>query len=199
MSEKTRRAVVSATAMGLLGGCVSFQSPVGGSNSNDDGGSNDGGGGGGGGGGDDSTPTPEPDRDGDGVPDIDDEYPDDSALSRTVGEIRDTRRVPEDEWYRWEFEFTQATKVSYEFTVRDGPAIDVLFMEPDEYRYFSDGDRARYLGDLSHIDAEAGGASEFVEAGTYYFVLDNTDWGTAPPTNFDDDVAEIEVELVAAQ
>lgn len=49
-------------------------------------------------------------------------------------------------------------------------------------------------------DSTGGRASIKLDPGTYRLVLDNTDFGAAaPPTNFSNDVVEVEHEIIVAE
>lgn len=183
MLETERRSFLAGTAAVLLAGCT-------GSGGSDDSDSNQGGGGGG------STPTPRPDSDSDGVPDREDDFPNDSSFSVLVDEVSDTRQIPEDELYQWHYSLTEQSTISYDFVVREGPAIDAILTTEDEYNELIEGNRARYISEGSDLDSTGGGATATVSPGTYYIVFDNTNYGEAkPPTNFDDDLAEVEVDI----
>lgn len=110
MNQTTRRSLLGVTGTALLAGC-------GGSSDNSGDQTPDAG--------DESTPTDRPDRDDDGVPDGEDEFPDDPDLSRVTDEVDDTRQLEEDEWYWYQYEFSSVGEISYDFVVRDGPEIDV--------------------------------------------------------------------------
>lgn len=188
--ESKRRAFL-ITGVGVLGtaftGCLSSGGGVG-DQVND----------GGGGGGVDERDTP-PDADNDGVPDSADDYPNDP--DRTVGETnRGAIDVAEDEWYRWSFDYSEETHIEYEILVRDGPVVDVILFDENEYTYYENGDRAKYYSGLSDLNTTNAMASGWVGAGSYRLVVDNTNYGDArPPTNFDDDVAEIEYTLTVSR
>jgi hypothetical protein len=141
----------------------------------------------------------EPDADNDGVPDSDDDYPNDPE--RSAGKTsRGNLDVAEDEWSSWTFEFSEPTHIEYEMVVRDGPSVDVILFGDREYEYFENQDRAKYYSGLSDLDTTRGLASGWVEAGDYVLVVDNTEWGeAAPPTNLDDDVAEVEYTLTLSR
>ncbi|GAA0193803.1 hypothetical protein [Halobaculum roseum] len=149
---------------------------------------------------DESTPTPRPDRDGDGIPDAEDDFPDDPSYSVLLDETSDTRQIPEDEWYQWNFELNEQAVLSYDFVVRSGPAIDAILTDDTEYDQLQEGNRFRYYSEGSVMDDEGGQVTTTLAPGTYHLVLDNSDAGEAqPPTNFDDDIAEVEIEIQILQ
>lgn len=150
-------------------------------------------------GGDSDSGGGESDRDDDGVPDSEDAYPDDpdrSAKDTSTGRID----VNEDEWYQWSLEWESETHLEYEMLVRDGPSIDLILFDESEYSYYENEERASYyttLSDLDTVEARAGG---WLEAGEYRLVVDNTNYGeAAPPTDFDDNVAEIEYTITISR
>jgi hypothetical protein len=106
--------------------------------------------------------------------------------------INDTRQIPEDEFYRWSFEANVPLRLDIEFTVREGPKIDFLVMSGSEYQEYDDGNRFRTMIDATGTVGDT--ISGTVEEGPVYIVADNTNRGpTDPPSNFDDDIAEVEV------
>lgn len=182
MSRNTRRGLLVGAGTVLVAGCS------GGDDEEPSGGNQP-----------DEEPDAEADADNDGVPDSEDDYPNDDDLSTTLDEISDTRQIPEDEWYAIEFDISQPSTIQYQFTVREGPEIDVYLFSADEYQSYSDGERARFFGDGS-VEEDVGGEAEItVESGEYRLVFDNTDFGSDPPANLDDDVAEVEFEVLAAR
>lgn len=178
MDRRTRRAVLGTTGAALLSGCSGFGSVIGSDSQNQPG--SDG-----------------QDSDGDGIPDADDDYPENPEYSVEAELIDDERRISPHEWERWSFDFLGETEISYEFTVRDGPAIDVLMFKADEYEHYADREGARYLTETSVLDSAGGSNTGTVNPGIHFFVLDNTVWGdAAPSTNVDDGVATVEIEMV---
>ncbi|MDS0258914.1 hypothetical protein NDI56_05850 [Haloarcula sp. S1CR25-12] len=111
-------------------------------------------------------------------------------------EILNTREtVQEDEYQAWNWSADQSTEIRWEFTVRNGPEAELFVMESTEFDEFQAGNR------FYAVESAAGTSDETtftVESGDYRFVLDNTNAGDiAPPTNLDDDAAEIELVVEA--
>jgi hypothetical protein len=155
--------------------------------------------GGGSTGGGESTPTDEPDRDNDGVPDARDDFPNDSSLSAVVSTEDDTRQIEEDEWWWYELELPEDGQLSYEFIVRDGPEIDVIVVEESEYSYFEEGERYEYLTDPSALDTAGEEVSSALSSGEYRMIFDNTSRGEAdPPSNLSNDVIEVDFNYTLA-
>lgn len=167
------------------------------------------------------TPTPRPDSDNDGVPDAEDDFPGNSRYDSDLDGDRvpdpeddlpnnsryhsesvksGTVSIKEDHWRYWNIEKTSdynALSVSYEFVVRGGPNVDVYVMSEREYQYFENGNRAKYFSSWS---SENTGLAQteinLQEDGMYVILVDNSDFGaTQPPSNFDDDIVDVEYEL----
>lgn len=144
-------------------------------------------------------PTPDPDSDGDGVPDLNDDYPRDSTLSQQVRSISDTRNIEEDHWRYYSLNFSKDGSLTYDFIVREGPAIDVIVMDESEYTHFENGDRWEYYSQLSALDSTGDEISRTVSRGSYYLILDNSNSGTAaPPSNFSNDVVSVDFTIETA-
>lgn len=75
--------------------------------------------------------TERPDADGDGIPDNQDDYPRNQYVSHKQTKS-DSRKLEEDEWRYYELSFNSTGFVKYDFVVRDGPEIDVIFIEESE-------------------------------------------------------------------
>lgn len=145
------------------------------------------------------TPTERPDRDGDGVPDANDDFPGNSNLSSVLESVDDTRNIEEDEWYVFSLELSRAGELSYEFIVREGPPIDVIVVEESEYQYFEQGERYEYVTEPTVFDSAGDEGSGTLSAGNYRLILDNTAAGeAAPPANMSNDVVEVEFEFTLA-
>ena len=141
------------------------------------------------------TQTERPDSDDDGVIDAQDAYPSDPDLTQK-DTTSDTRKLEEDEWRHMQLEFPSTGYLSYDFIVREGPEIDVIFMEDGEYSHFEDGNRFEYIPDLSSLASAGNEVSAKVPSGTYRLIFDNSNQGEAsPPTNFSNDVITVEYEL----
>jgi len=189
MPRKTRRAVLAATGVTLLAGCSSSDDTGDDSQNNVGGGDTDT---------EEPTPTPQPDSDNDGVPDVEDDLPNDPEFSVEEKQINDNRNIPEDEWIYWEYELDGSTEIEYEFTVRDGPEIDVLLVTEEEYEHLEERERYRYITEGSVLDSGGGGTTVMPSEGNYRLIFDNSSLGEAsPPTNMNDDIARVEIEVWA--
>lgn len=147
-----------------------------------------------------SDPTRSKDSDRDGVADKDDDYPTDGSRSKTIFSRRDTDLIEEDYWHYFPVSLLKTGTIEYDFTVRQGPAIDVILMNRSEYSYFEQGERFRYSSLLSRMDATSGRVSGTLPAGNYMLVFDNSNNGVAyPPTNFNNDLASVEYSIEVTQ
>lgn len=103
-----------------------------------------------------------------------------------------TETVEEHGYLYWDITFEEARTISWEFLVREGPDVDVFFCTAEEFGYFEDEEGFRYWGET--MDTHSGEDSVTVDAGDYYFVIDNSERAEAePPSNGVDDPAEVEV------
>lgn len=142
------------------------------------------------------TATERPDSDNDGVPDIEDDYPNDPSRSRQLLVESDTRNIEEDSWYYYPLEFSQDGVLEYDFIVREGPAIDVIIIDESEYQPLSEGERYSYYDDWSVLDSTGDSVQVDVPAGNYRMLLDNSEIGEAvPPTDFENNVVQVEFDI----
>lgn len=119
---------------------------------------------------------------------------DDEATREQV--LDESITVPEDEYWYGTFEVAQSRRLQYEFVVREGPAIDMWLMEDAEFDRYQANDRFTYAESASAPDSTGTTVDAELPAGEYVLVADNTETGdAAPPTNFDDDVARIDIEV----
>lgn len=116
------------------------------------------------------------------------------SASSTETLIDDRRNIPEDDAYTQGFELNRRGTLQYSYTVRTGPEIDVFVVSSEEYNAYQSGERFRAL---SRDSGAGGGDSVTLSQGTYYLVIDNSNAGwVSPPTNFDDDIADVEIEAI---
>jgi hypothetical protein len=106
--------------------------------------------------------------------------------------VNNREEVAEDEYIRFSFDLNREATLDYEFVVRNGPDIEIFIMDDAEFDEFQAGNRFQVYSD-------SGGASGSdivtLQEDSYRLVVDNTSAGSIePPTNFDDDVAEVEVD-----
>lgn len=145
------------------------------------------------------TATPKPDQDGDGVPDSEDDFPENPNLSTLVDENIQTVDVPEDDQKLWPIEISEESVISYEAFVRSGPESDFFVLTGAEALEYEDGNNFAVLEGSRQgvLNAEA---TVTLDAGNYFIIADNTEAGeTSPPTDLDDDIAEVEMTIVIAR
>jgi len=121
---------------------------------------------------------------------------DDGGQEETL--IDDRVEVSEDGYHYWELPINSATTVSHDIIVREGPNIDFLVFEPSEFEHYKDQENARILSEASERDMGNYQDSADYPEGEYRVVIDNTEFSEAePPSNLDDDVADVEITLAA--
>lgn len=108
--------------------------------------------------------------------------------------INDTATVDEDGWTYWDWEQEQNIEYTIDYLVRDGPEIDAFVTTEEEFQNFEAENRFQTLEGFTSAGV-SGTLSGTLGPGSYYFVLDNSNAGQVePPTNFDEDPADVEVE-----
>lgn len=125
-----------------------------------------------------------------------DDNVEESQPTPTWQTVLDTReQVQEDMYQTWRWSPNTAVESKWEFTVRDGPDIEMFLMEPEEFEEYQAENRFYVMESESGIE----GDNQFrIEAGEYRLVLDNTNAGElSPPTNLSDDVADVEITVEA--
>ncbi|WP_141212564.1 hypothetical protein [Halorubrum sp. Hd13] len=111
-------------------------------------------------------------------------------------EVLDDRiTLNEDGYQTWSWDIDESTEISWEMTVRSGPDIDFFVMESTEFDEYQANNRFKTYVDGYGVSDSGNGV---LPEGNYRFVLDNTTAGNVePPTNFDDDVADVELRVEA--
>jgi len=145
-------------------------------------------------------PVGQSDRDNDGVPDQEDDYPDDPAVQTQQRRISDTRNIEEDNWRYYDLRLTAPGRIMYEFAVEDGPAIDVIVIDQAEYDAFRNESPISPYTDLTELDSTGATVRGPVDSGTYTLILDNSNRGAAePPANLSNDVVTVDFTIETAQ
>jgi hypothetical protein len=105
--------------------------------------------------------------------------------------------VREDRYRNWSFTLDRTVEAALRMTVREGPAIDLVLTTADEFEAFESENRFQYNTELSLLDSTGGrSTADELPAGDYVLIADNTEAIEAePPTNFDEDPADIEVSF----
>jgi len=115
-----------------------------------------------------------------------------SGSEETV--VDDTREINEDSYVYWEFSIESSRTITYDFTVRSGPAVDLFAVNEEEFGHYENGERFNYFGE--HLDSVGGDGSISLDSGEYVFVIDNTNAGeAAPPTNAVNDPVEVDITI----
>ena len=142
----------------------------------------------------------EVDSDNDGVPDTEDDYPNDSSRNEQLRDVSDSRNIQEDEWYYYPLNFTQDGYIEYNFIVRDGPPIDAILIDESEYDSYESGERNLQYTEISSYDSAGDSVESPISSGNYRLIFDNSSRGRAePPTDFDNNVAEVEFDITTSQ
>jgi len=145
------------------------------------------------------TPTPRPDQDNDGVPDVEDDFPENPNFSVLVEEQNMTVEINEDEYHTEPIVLEEDATVSYDATLRSGPDVEIFILSADEYEQYRSGNNFLFE-DMVQINGVTASSDVALDSGAYYMVIDNTDSGEIqPPSNLDDDVAEVEFGVLIAR
>lgn len=142
----------------------------------------------------------EPDSDGDGVPDSEDDFPNDSSYSELLNRGSDSFDLNEDYYQSLRFNPSQTATLAYQVDVQGDVPIDVILTDETNFAYYEDGTEFEYYAEGSDMSTLSANVEVQLSAGTeYYLVFDNTNRGRAePPTNFDNDRVSVSVEYVLA-
>lgn len=108
--------------------------------------------------------------------------------------------VPEDEYETTGmFRSDRQGEISYNFTVNSGPEVDVYLLTPENVSLYESGQRFDYLSHTTGTSSNTVAVdSATVPADTTtQMLIDNTETGdVSPPTNFDDDIATVQLDAV---
>lgn len=141
-----------------------------------------------------------PDSDGDGVPDSEDDFPNDSSYSELLNRGSDSFDLNEDYYQSLRFSPSQTATLAYQVDVQGDVPIDVILTDNANFAYYEDGTEFEYYTGGSDMSTLSADEEVQLSAGTeYYMIFDNTSRGRAnPPTNFDNDRVSVSVEYVLA-
>lgn len=115
----------------------------------------------------------------------------------------DDLTVAEDYSRSIKLELPVDTDLSYEYQINSGPSLD--FYVVDEENYFkwqrmlqgTNETQFKTYSDLDSTSTSKDHKEGRLAAGTYYLIIDNTDYGAAmPPMNMADDVATLYLKVV---
>ena len=112
----------------------------------------------------------------------------------------ETLRVHEDEYQRYTWSLTRSATLSYEFTVREGPSLDVILTSESEFENYKSGDRFQINSEGSSMDSVGDRKQVTLDPrsnGGWVLIVDNSDAGAAePPSDLQDNVAVVEIAAV---
>lgn len=90
------------------------------------------------------------------------------------------------------FEFNSTTAVKYTIVLTSGPRVDVFLFDKDEYRNYATDENFHYIEAGTSLNVSMAQKNITLNAGTYYLLVDNTDYGVArPPANGVVDIATV--------
>jgi len=168
-----RRAFLTTTGLAVtaIAGCTDLGRGDGGG---------DGDGGGYGDGGEDQDTRP--DQDNDGVPDSQDDYPDDSDYSVLLQQNSTSVDINEDYYQYFSFSPSRSANLSYIAEVQGDISIDAILVDGTNFTYYEDRTEWEYY--VRGTDMDTTYADVDMDIGTdreYYLILDNTSRGGAAP------------------
>jgi hypothetical protein len=104
------------------------------------------------------------------------------------------------------FELPVDMNLSYEYQINSGPSLDFYVIDVEDFFKWErmlDGTNEtqfRTYTDLNSTSTSKDYKEARLAAGTYYLIVDNTDYGTTiPPMNLVDDVATLHLVVVGSQ
>jgi len=89
------------------------------------------------------------------------------------------RRIGEGEYLYWGFELPESVELELWTTVRDGPTVDVIVTNPDEFSQFERGNRYRYNEEISQENTVGDITSFRFPEGEYVIFISNYQYSTA--------------------
>lgn len=113
----------------------------------------------------------------------------------TLDEFSHNYTIKEDAYKGFSFHVEQESTIEWDAIVRSEYAVDIIVLTEDEKRAFDNQERFEYLSTASRLDTVGDEVSATIPEGEYGLVVDNSGMAEAsPPTNLDDDLAEVEIE-----
>lgn len=118
-----------------------------------------------------------------------------SVSEVTIYDIDRTVSLETLEYHRWVVQpgesnlVTDEVLLEYRLFVRDGPPVDVLFIEPEEYPQFSAGDRFMYFTEISELNTRRTDRSVTIDPFEFFFIVSNESTETS--------IVEVELEIQA--
>lgn len=134
-------------------------------------------------------------NDGNDGGDGDDSAANDGGGRETIDTFSDAYTIREDAYKGINFEVEQDSTIEWDAIVRTEFAVDIIVLTQAELAHFENEERFEYLSDATRLDTVGADVSATVPEGEYALIVDNSDMGEAtPPTNLDDDLADVEIE-----
>ena len=126
--------------------------------------------------------------------------PEDNTGNSGTETIADkTYTVPEGAYRGRTFSLNRTATVEWEGIVRSGPAVDFILMQQSEIEAYENKERFRYGSEGSELNTTNGAASTTLQSGDYALIIDNSEISEAtPPSNGQNDVAEVEITIVVS-
>lgn len=126
------------------------------------------------------TPTPEPpDQDFDGVPDSEDDYPEDALRSKQVILIEDYVELQPDDYRSHRLRLDGETFIlEWDVIVEGGPGIDVLLVDRENFVKYTNGEEITHLSGYSQLNIGSGIKESPISGGNYVLILDYTNYAT---------------------
>lgn len=113
---------------------------------------------------------------------------------QTLTIVDETLSIAGGEYEAWEFSGPGA--VEYDFSVSDGPAVDVYVLSAHSFDFYRDGESIQTKAESEDSSGDQGSA--VLGSGDFVVLVDNTDVGGAsPPAN--GATAEVEVEATVTR
>lgn len=117
-----------------------------------------------------------------------------TADEQTETIVDDTLTIAGGEYESWEFSGPGA--VEYDFSVTDGPAVDVYVLSAHNFDFYRDGESIQPEAESEDSSGDQG--STVLGSGDFVVLVDNTDAvGASPPE--DDATADVEVEATVTR
>lgn len=113
--------------------------------------------------------------------------------------------VDEDEYYAFTAEITKKSAVTVEYSIISGPEVDMFTLTESQYAVWKKSKKHEEgsvtpVSGLSESGKNKGTFSAEVPAGTYFVIVDNTNYGKcAPPTNTVNDQANVQVKITVLE
>ena len=145
-----------------------------------------------------STPTPKSDRDGDGIPDSGDDYPNDSSRAVRTFQMEGTPTLQPGDFKS--VALTNSKQASgdvlhYEVATSGDKTVDCVVFERDAYDAYEEGDRdVPTVSKYSRIDVTEAELTKQLDRGEYIFVVDYTELLTSPA----EDSVEVDLSVELA-